>query len=406
MKPSHLLLLTAAALLPAAALAKPKSSGSSGKGLPPKFGGLIQPAPATDGTEPGTGGVISSELVGKDLEFLTHTIELGRVQSWLVQTAQEKAETPEVRALGGALAEIQADENRYVAKLASLKGVVIPSATEPAPEQKKLAAKMKPLSGPKLEKALVEEIVSAAEKSVAEYEAGRQSPDADIKRLAEQMLPAAKSRLQFASRASGRAQDTSARPTFRTGGSGIQNARPSQAEPAEPGAVKSQSPAARETAPAATSQPLPVRAPATPASSTRPGKATPAPKAAPEPAPAPAKAPASTPPPQPPVAIPAPQKAAAPAPATPLPVPPPPTFTPLAPGSTPPPRPPKPTPVSEKSVLPSRPSPPDFSATTIPPLATPAPATPAPQPPAAAEASAPEATPAATPAREKTRKRK
>jgi hypothetical protein len=354
MKPFHLLLLTAAALLPAAALAKTKSS-SAGKGLPPKFGGLIQAAPAVEGAEPAGGGVISSELSGKDLEFLTHTIELGRVQSWLVQTAQEKAETPEVRALGGALAEIQADENRYVAKLASLKGVVISSAKEASAEQKKLASKMKPLAGPKLEKALVEEIVNAADKSVAEYEAGRQSQDAEIKRLAEQMLPAAKSRLQFASRASGRAQDTSARPTFRTGGG---------------------SGAAVET--------------------TQPENSA----AAPAPAPAAVKAPTAVPQVQPPTARP---PAAS---ATPLPVPPPPAFTPLTPGASPPPRPPKPTPVSEKAVLPGRPTPPDFTATTIPPLATPVPATPPPEAEPAAEVAAPEAPAPATPAREKSRKRK
>jgi predicted outer membrane protein len=419
MKPSAVLLLTAAAFLPVAALAKTKSSSSGGKGLPPKFGGLIQPAPAVDGVG-STGGLINSEISGKDLEFLTNTIALGRVQSWLVQTAQEKAETPEVRALGGALAEIQADENRYVAKLASLKGVVIPSAQEVSPEQKALATKMKPLAGPKLEKALVEEIVNAAEKSVTEYEAGRQSQDAEIKRLAEQMLPAAKSRLQFASRAAGHAQDTSTRPTFRTGGATRPAADKVQPKvdaaapvPLSKPAAKSEPAAVRETTP-----PAPVRATATPASNPRPASATPPPAAVkaaslPEAQPravksAPQNIPSATPPPAvfaTPAPVPAPAVSA-----TPVPVPPPPVFTPLAPGTTPPPRPPKPTPVSEKSVLPGRPTPPDFTAATIPPLATPPPAPPAPvalpETAVATEAPAAEVAAPATPAPQKSRKRK
>jgi predicted outer membrane protein len=301
-------LLLAAVMIPVAALAKTKSTGggtsTNGKGLPPKFGGLIQPAPAPAEGDKGGNGIISSELSGRDLEFLQNTIELGRLQSYLVETAKAKAATPEVQSLGGALAEIQSDENKYVARLAAGKGVVVPTPTAPAPAQKKAEAELGKLSGAKLEKALMEEIVSSAQKSVNQYETAMHSSDPDIKRLAEQMLPAAKSRLQFASKASGRSLDTSSKPSFRTG-----SATP------EPRAA---TPASKSAAPTVSHAPE--------------VKATPAANPKPTPAPSVAK-PAETP--------------AASAPSSSL---------------TPPPRPPKPTPVAEGAVMPKSPTPPDFTA--------------------------------------------
>jgi predicted outer membrane protein len=311
----RLLLLTAAALLPFTGAAATKSKEGGGKGLPPKFGGLIQPLPETPG-EPHP-GLITSELLGKDLEFLTNTIELGRVQSWLVKMAQEKAETPEVRSLGGALSEIQADENKFVAKLAAAKGVVVPSAGAPVGEEKKISATLTRLSGSKLEKALLEEIVAAAQKSVSQYEVGLKSSDADIKRLAEQMLPAAKGRLQFASKASGRAQDTSDKPNFRTGSTPAPKtaATPPPKAITKPGAT----PANPKATPPAAAKVAPPGAPPTPA--------------APEKAAEPVKLP------KPGTAVPS-----------------------VAfPAGTPPPRPPKPTPISQGAAVPKSPTPPDFA---------------------------------------------
>jgi predicted outer membrane protein len=256
------ILLAMAALLPLAGYAKSSSKKGGGQGLPPKFGGLIQPAP--EGAGESRTGLITSELAGRDLEFLMNMIELGRLQSWLVNLAQQRGETPEVKSIGGALLEIQGQENSFVEKLAASKGVAVGGGSVPGDPQKKLAAQFKPLSGPKLEKAVIDQIVTAAQESVSQYEAALRSQDAEIKRLAEQMLPAAKSRLQFASKASGRAQDTNVKPTFRTG---------TVDAPAAAGAGEPREAGAPRNAPAKPPRPTPVpggtSAPTGPASPTR-----------------------------------------------------------------------------------------------------------------------------------------
>ncbi len=262
-----LLTLALLAAVPAAGLAKKKSS----KALPPKFGGLIQPA--AEGDADLRAGLITSELSGRDLEFLTSAIELGRLQSFLVKMAQEKTETPELRAIGGALVEIQAQENNFVARLAAAKGINLSASVTP-PAQKRVADQLEVLSGPKLEKALIEHIVSAAQQSVEGYESALRSGDPDIKRLAEQMLPAAKSRLQFAAKASGRSVETG-RPAFRTG----------------------EVPASAPKAPAtpAPGSPPPKPPKPTPVPGGRPATPAPAPAASPSPS-TPAPAAAATPP--------------------------------------------------------------------------------------------------------------
>lgn len=158
--------------------------------------------------------LISSDLGGKEMLFLQSAYELGRTQSWLGGLALSKGGSEQVKAIGEALSGMQADEEKYLTRLAERKGVKLDATSTPAP-QKKIAAALKKLSGLKFEKAIVEQMVEINHKAVQVYEAALQTTDPEIKLFVEQMLPMAKEKLQFAQKMSGAAPKTGAKPAFR-----------------------------------------------------------------------------------------------------------------------------------------------------------------------------------------------
>ncbi len=99
--------------------------------------------------------IISSELSGQDLEFLTAAKEAGRLQSWLGDQA-EKAESDQIKAVGGALKSSQADEDKLLSQIATRKGVPYPADRPPPPQIKKLAQQFEKLKGPKFDKAVMD----------------------------------------------------------------------------------------------------------------------------------------------------------------------------------------------------------------------------------------------------------
>ena len=171
-------------------------------------------AAAADAGQKGAMALITADIGGRDLQFLTNSIEHGRMLHYLCELAKDKAGTEQVKVIGGVLASAQDEENNKLARLAAMKGITA-SSDEPA-GKKGVAAKLNKLSGPKLDKALMEEIIGASEKAVKTYEAAAKSQDEDIKAFVEQGLPLAKEKLLLVNKMGGNAPRGGNAPGFRT----------------------------------------------------------------------------------------------------------------------------------------------------------------------------------------------
>ncbi len=175
----------------------------------------VSPSESGDTGASPEGGLISSEISGKDLQFFTSAHDLGETQVWLGEQAA-KAESDEIKAVGGALKASQSDEDRLVAQVAAHKGVHLQAGNHPNAQVQQLTAQLAKLKGPKFDKAVIDQILAVNQQEVAAYEAATQSKDLEIKKLAEQLLPLAKEKLQLAEKMTGTAPRTNVTPTFRT----------------------------------------------------------------------------------------------------------------------------------------------------------------------------------------------
>lgn len=156
---------------------------------------------------------ITTEIGDKDLQFLLAAIEDGYLQLYLGQLAQSRAETEQIKAVGMVLSSTQAEENRKLTRLASMKGITLPGAA--AAGQKTVAAKLEKLQGPRFEKQLMEEIIHVNEHAVANYEAAVNTRDSDIRAFVEEGLPLAKEKLLLTNKMTGNARRTDKEPGFR-----------------------------------------------------------------------------------------------------------------------------------------------------------------------------------------------
>jgi predicted outer membrane protein len=173
------------------------------------------PPPSDDEGERGEPTtLITTELNGRDIQALNSAVETGLLQAYLGELAKAKAATDDVKQLGNLLYAKQRDENRQLERIASLKGLVVPH-TAPA-QQKTIAAELDPLNGPKFDKACLEKMVSVNEQAVAAYETAAESPDGDIKALAEGLLPIARQKLQIINKIAGNPTKPAGAPSFRT----------------------------------------------------------------------------------------------------------------------------------------------------------------------------------------------
>jgi len=172
--------------------------------------------------------LITSDLGGRDLLFLTSALDHGQTLVYLSDLAKSKAETEQVKAVGDVLSSTQVEENKMLARLATMKGITL-SATEAA-TKKKLAAKLDKLTGPKLDKALMEEIIATSEKAVSTFEVAAQTKDADIKAFVDRGLPMAKEKLLIVNKVTGNAPRTDKTPGFRTSAPAPESPEPKPAQ--------------------------------------------------------------------------------------------------------------------------------------------------------------------------------
>jgi hypothetical protein len=76
--------------------------------------------------------LITTEISGRDLQFLTQAMENGLVQLYLGELAREKAEAEQVKKVAELLSATQEEENKRLARLASLKGINLAAAQSSA----------------------------------------------------------------------------------------------------------------------------------------------------------------------------------------------------------------------------------------------------------------------------------
>lgn len=145
--------------------------------------------------------LITSDLGGRELTFLTVANEQGVLMNYLADLARTKGESKSVQALGELLATTQALENSRLVQLASGKGLNFAARTPPA--IKKLAAKLDALTGAAFDKACVAELAALAKDAVANYELGALSKDAEIKAFADEGIKLAQQKLGATSKVAG-----------------------------------------------------------------------------------------------------------------------------------------------------------------------------------------------------------
>ncbi|HSI13533.1 MAG TPA: DUF4142 domain-containing protein [Chthoniobacter sp.] len=265
--------------------------------LPPTSPMLVVPKPDGSASDDGTSSrIISSEMTGRDLEFFTKAVDAGRAQAFYVELLKKSASSDIIKKLADALTATQNEENMHLAKLAGQKGWTV--SLEPTVEEKKVGGEIAKLSGSNFDKAAMDKVVTASNIALNAYQNAAQSPDAQIKSFAAQMLPLAEEKRHLVEKMTG-AGAKAANQLFRHGGASqstpgdtlppeapVDKATPATKDEATPPPAATPSEKGTPAGKSATPQPsaalsLPIATP--------PGIATPAPQLPPI---VPSKAPA------------------------------------------------------------------------------------------------------------------
>ena len=145
--------------------------------------------------------LVSGDLGGREMAFLTKANEHGVLMHYLAELAKTKGESPSARELGEQFATAQDEETNRLIELASDKGLSFKAQSPPA--IKKIHVRLTPLTGPAFDKACLAELAAHAQTILNNYEFGTQCQDAEIKSFAEEGAPLARERLEAANKAAG-----------------------------------------------------------------------------------------------------------------------------------------------------------------------------------------------------------
>ena len=147
---------------------------------------LAVPAVRAADTKPAP-AIISTEIGGKDLQFMLAASNAGIVQTNLGELAKKRAQNEAVKLLGEAVATGHAATKTELQILASKKGVGV--SNTPNREQIALVDNILKLSGEKFEKACMDEIIRLQQVEVADFESAAESSDPDVNAFARKFLP-------------------------------------------------------------------------------------------------------------------------------------------------------------------------------------------------------------------------
>jgi putative membrane protein len=121
----------------------------------------------------------------------------GEAEVQLGQLAQQKAESPDVKAFGQRMVDDHTKANDQLKQVASQKGVTLPS--QPDSKDKAEKARLEKMSGAQFDKAYMNYMVSDHKKDVADFQKeASHASDPDVKNFAQTTLPTLQSHLQQA----------------------------------------------------------------------------------------------------------------------------------------------------------------------------------------------------------------
>ncbi len=128
--------------------------------------------------------VITSDLGGRELAFLTKANENGVIMHYVSELAKTKAESESVRELGERFAATQEEETNRLIELSAGKGLNFKAQTPPA--LKKIHARLMPLTGTAFDKACAAELAALAKLILSNYASGCECKDPEIKSFADE----------------------------------------------------------------------------------------------------------------------------------------------------------------------------------------------------------------------------
>jgi len=195
------------------ALAQPTPSTSPGSGPTPSkssSGGPTPSASKSGGPTPGSGTMSdtgSSSKAGKsgksgsldsgERKFIETAAQDGLAEVELGQTAQQTAQTPQVKEFASRMVTDHGKANDELKTLASSKGVQVPSETDKS--HKKDAEKLNKASADKFDKDYMDHMVKDHKKDVKEFEKqAKNAKDADVRSFASKTLPVLQEHMRLA----------------------------------------------------------------------------------------------------------------------------------------------------------------------------------------------------------------
>ncbi len=138
-----------------------------------------------------------STLSASDQKFMKEAAQGGAAEVELGQLAQQKAESPDVKAFGQRMVDDHTKANDQLKQLASEKGVTLPSQPDAKDNAEK--ARLEKMSGAQFDKSYMNYMVADHKKDVADFQKeASHANDPDVKNFAQTTLPTLQSHLQQA----------------------------------------------------------------------------------------------------------------------------------------------------------------------------------------------------------------
>ena len=130
-----------------------------------------------------------------DHEFYEEAAQGGIAEVELGKLAQQKAQSPDVKAFGAMMVKDHSAANEKLKAVAARKGVSLP--TKPGIEHTATKAKLEVLSGATFDKSYVKSMIDDHEDDIEDFEEEvREGKDADAKAFATEALPTLRTHLQ------------------------------------------------------------------------------------------------------------------------------------------------------------------------------------------------------------------
>jgi putative membrane protein len=138
-----------------------------------------------------------SSLSASDHKFIKDAAQGGEAEVELGQLAQQKAQSPDVKAFGQRMVDDHTKANDELKQVASQKGVTLPSHPDAKDQAEK--ARLEKMSGAQFDKAYMNYMVADHKKDVADFQkAASHASDPDVKNFAQTTLATLQSHLQQA----------------------------------------------------------------------------------------------------------------------------------------------------------------------------------------------------------------